>query len=34
MTREFSDDYIETKANVGDLTAFIDAIEALVRTLP
>jgi uncharacterized protein YutE (UPF0331/DUF86 family) len=26
--------YIETKANMGDLTAFIDAIEALVRTLP
>jgi uncharacterized protein YutE (UPF0331/DUF86 family) len=26
--------YIETKANVSDLTAFIDEIEALVRTLP
>ena len=26
--------YVETKANVSDLTTFIDEIEALVRTLP
>ena len=26
--------YVETKANVSDLTTFIDTIEALVRTLP
>ena len=26
--------YIETKANVSDLTTFIDEIEALVRALP
>ena len=26
--------YVETKANLSDLTAFIDDIEALVRTLP
>jgi uncharacterized protein YutE (UPF0331/DUF86 family) len=26
--------YVETKANVSDLTAFIDEIEALVRALP
>jgi len=26
--------YVETKVNLSDLTTFIDAIEALVRTLP
>jgi uncharacterized protein YutE (UPF0331/DUF86 family) len=26
--------YVETEANVSDLTTFIDEIEALVRTLP
>jgi uncharacterized protein YutE (UPF0331/DUF86 family) len=26
--------YVETKANLSDLTTFIDEIEALVRTLP
>jgi uncharacterized protein YutE (UPF0331/DUF86 family) len=26
--------YVETQANVSDLTAFIDEIEALVRPLP
>jgi uncharacterized protein YutE (UPF0331/DUF86 family) len=26
--------YVETKANLSDLTTFIDAIEALVRPLP
>jgi uncharacterized protein YutE (UPF0331/DUF86 family) len=26
--------YVETKVNLRDLTTFIDAIEALVRTLP
>lgn len=26
--------YVETKVNLSDLTTFVDAIEALVRTLP